>query len=332
MNKRVIESFDFVKAFACIFIVLIHCRFPGYIGNIFRTIAKFGVPFFFMIAGYFFLYGKEHYYDESKTKKKIIHIIKIIIVAELFYFLFTIFMIKVMNQVYDYKEIFNIYNIAKLVIANSPLIYSHLWFLGALLYCYIFSWVMKNHIRGVWKKSVICILMFCFTIMSEILPKIGIKVMVSNIVVYNIFIFRALPFYLLGIWLRENDERLVELICKTNRKKIYSFIIIGFMISIVERVIFVESQFYVGTYIAIILIFLICMAYPQGYNTKIQYIGKELSMYVYIIHISIMEIFEINYPKEGQNMLIGFIEPVIVIVLSLLCAQGICMLKKRIDK
>ena len=46
---------DFVKGLACIFVVLMHCEFPGVTGVAVQAISRFCVPFFFMVSGYFCL-------------------------------------------------------------------------------------------------------------------------------------------------------------------------------------------------------------------------------------------------------------------------------------
>lgn len=52
MRKRN-KYIDAAKALACIFVVLIHCMFPGKIGLVFRALARFAVPLFFAVSGYF---------------------------------------------------------------------------------------------------------------------------------------------------------------------------------------------------------------------------------------------------------------------------------------
>ena len=42
-----------VKMIAAIAVVLIHCMLPGTIGIIVRNVARFAVPMFFIISGYF---------------------------------------------------------------------------------------------------------------------------------------------------------------------------------------------------------------------------------------------------------------------------------------
>ena len=45
------QTFDKIKAVACILVILIHCKFPSVIGDLFEALARFGVPMFFAIAG-----------------------------------------------------------------------------------------------------------------------------------------------------------------------------------------------------------------------------------------------------------------------------------------
>ena len=54
INKRY-ESLDCLKGVACLAVVFIHYNFPWDLGIIVRTLAKIGVPIFFLISGFFFL-------------------------------------------------------------------------------------------------------------------------------------------------------------------------------------------------------------------------------------------------------------------------------------
>jgi hypothetical protein len=44
---------DCLKGIACIFVVFMHCEFPGMLGTAVQAISRFCVPFFFMVSGYF---------------------------------------------------------------------------------------------------------------------------------------------------------------------------------------------------------------------------------------------------------------------------------------
>lgn len=52
-KKLVNNRLYFWEGIACIFVVLIHCQLPGRVGIVTETIARFAVPLFFSISGYY---------------------------------------------------------------------------------------------------------------------------------------------------------------------------------------------------------------------------------------------------------------------------------------
>ena len=52
-KKQYNYCLDFIKGIACIFVVFMHCEFPGILGTAVQAISRFCVPFFFMVSGYF---------------------------------------------------------------------------------------------------------------------------------------------------------------------------------------------------------------------------------------------------------------------------------------
>ena len=67
------HSLDFLKFIASFLIVCIHFKVFGQTGNLISVIARFAVPVFFMISGYY-AYND----DENKLKYKVTKIIKYI--------------------------------------------------------------------------------------------------------------------------------------------------------------------------------------------------------------------------------------------------------------
>ena len=63
----------------------------------------------------------------------------------------------------------------------------------------------------------------------------------------NLFILRALPFFLAGMWLRKNHDTVKA--WTISEKNLIIAIFFGSLLSLGERKFFVESQFYLGTYI-----------------------------------------------------------------------------------
>ena len=83
---------DKIKALACIFIILIHCKFPGFFGNLCEALARFGVPMFFAISGKFLLSENDVTVQEIRAKlsKKITALIKILVPIWLFYTVYSL--------------------------------------------------------------------------------------------------------------------------------------------------------------------------------------------------------------------------------------------------
>lgn len=52
-KKQYNYCLDFIKGIACIFVVFMHCEFPGVLGTAVQAVSRFCVPFFFMVSGYF---------------------------------------------------------------------------------------------------------------------------------------------------------------------------------------------------------------------------------------------------------------------------------------
>lgn len=141
LNK--INSFNFFKGICCIACVFIHYNFPGILGTVVRTVSRIAVPYFFFVSGYFLLQdnctiGKE------RLRNKIIHIMKMICYSSLFYGIFCVLWHNLLFKDWIILNFINskvtIENTIKLFITNDPFVYAHLWFLLALLYCYLIMW------------------------------------------------------------------------------------------------------------------------------------------------------------------------------------------------
>ena len=47
------RSIDALRAIACAFVLFVHCPFPGVFGVLVSALARFAVPFFLMVSGYY---------------------------------------------------------------------------------------------------------------------------------------------------------------------------------------------------------------------------------------------------------------------------------------
>ena len=160
----------------------------------------------------------------------------------------------------------------------------------------------------------------------------------SSLFMSSFFVFRALPFFLAGMWLRKHKNSICSYGFSKNSLLITS--IFGEALSLLERNLFQESQFYLGTFITVGALFIYAIIYGQefGKDGLLTYIGRELSLYIYILHIAIGKCFDIIAAKDVlENMdMFHYTRMFIVLVVSIYSAHILYLIKvsliRRIKK
>lgn len=204
----------------------------------------------------------------------------------------------------------------------------------ALLYCYFLMYPFRFKIF----KNVKIILVFAilclvgFSIYAEFKNIINIKSSISiydtkkTLWIFNLFIFRALPFFLMGIIIKMKEK---EILLLEIEKKYFIFIFLfGSVLSLIERYFFVESQFYIGTYIVVIAMAIMSVRY-EIYNNIINFIGKNLSIYIYILHIAVGKTLDLIYTKFHlwNNLPLKYFRVFIILFFTLTIAYSIFYIK-----
>lgn len=310
-----VYSFDTIKIVASIGVILIHFSFPGILGRIVQVLARFGVPFFFMVSGYF-CYKPYSKFSFGLARKKIIHILKILVVAVSLYSIYYIYD----NGIEHMLQSVTLSNLLKLIIFNAPQIVSaHLWFLFALMYSYYLLALFLKILNGVGRgqeDSIIYIaggLLLIHIFFAEILPQFGCEM--PHPIVRNAFLF-GLPFVSIGFYIHKKENEFKELRSIT----LIVIAIIGSMAAILEWKALRNNdllELYVGSIITSFSVFLLALKNKDiGKNTKINYIGRHCSMVIYIVHILIGNI--ICKDIEIQNIVYAWIRPLLIIICSII--------------
>ena len=77
-------TFDFLKFVCAFFVVCIHIKFPGAVGNAFQsTICRIAVPIFFMITGFFY----SRTCEKGKQLKQIKRVLLLFFTSCVFFFI-----------------------------------------------------------------------------------------------------------------------------------------------------------------------------------------------------------------------------------------------------
>ena len=298
------NNIDILKGISSLSVVLIHFSLPGTIGIYLIVISRYSVPFFFFISGYFLL-NKHNNISSQRIFNKIKHIIKLLFYSVIFHFIFfVIYNIFLFGLNYNIRQLiinrFIKKKILKFILTNDPFIFSHLWHLLALIYIYIIIYLLLLKNKNILVKEKFLTFLIYFTFLGYIFlgefsqikfikKIIPLGKLSKTIIIRNIFIFRALPHFLLGIFikLKKIDLKVKTINC------IFIFIF-GSLMSCIERYLTRKALiFYIGTYLQLSSLIFISLSNniikEKGMNFLL-YIGQNLSDKIYIYHISIGKI------------------------------------------
>jgi len=339
--------FDVYRVIAALLIVYLHCSVPGVIGEIIGIYTILGVLFFFAVTGYFLA-------DSEKSGGKQIKKLGLMFLGtSLFYLVWNIakeiyysYQYNVENVVRIIKQylgyIFSKESLKKFVVYNETHIAGHTWFIMAMLYSILIFFLLKKLIKDGKKRY------YAFLIIAVVLntscavlgayAPIFIGHNVACTKVRNYF-FMGLPMLLFGYCIGQKKTAIKE---NMPPYRSVLFLCLGLVVMLLEH--FMLKHFgllgmlgyYLGAYLVVFASF--CLAILKGDTFKenwISGIGKKYSMWIYLIHVWVLEFLSMIWP-ENPNMkkLFSYIGFVVVFVCSLLLAVGIekviwCLKKKK---
>ncbi len=336
------KTFDKIKAVACILVILIHCKFPSVIGDLFEALARFGVPMFFAIAGVY-LAGKSGEIPEirkgllRKLKKTGIITLKIWLIYTIYSFIYA--MAKDYGAAAWFNEKFNTFEFSRLILFNSGKIiydftyaFDHMWYLFALMYvyglCYIFAPVMKP------LSKPLTVILLAFLYFGEFLqlyyPIRPFGISVSIWYVIRNWLFVGIPFSMLGYWMKQ-DKASTQIKQPLTLGSV--LVVTGIFSTLIEYKIWGSVEVYFGSLFIVIGLLIIGLnsehdVHNNGVvtnnkrNELLEFTGNHLSSNIYYFHVLIISLFgfiiDRTYPDAYANALFMYLRPVFVIIITIL--------------
>lgn len=244
---------------------------------------------------------------DRRTEKfigKIFHAWKLLLLHLLLYlynfFFETIFVADVIapksDIVYELRNIFSLGAIKTCLKWSTTLYGSAQWFLVALLEAYIILYILYKvglgELLEKYSLTISILLFFVHIPIRILIVKLGITSVwgmdTGQTAIVRNTLFDALPFMLLGVWLKGNKEKI-----KLHNYQLIFIAMTGIVVSVFESYItewFVRPYkigcvLYVGTIVADLALFI----YAINNGSKAgrgfwEYIGEHLSMTIYFIH------------------------------------------------
>lgn len=300
---------DNFKIFLSILVILIHLdpifgTWDSLIGyEISNGFCRMAVPCFFMINGYFLT---SKIYNINLVGKYLKKLFIILIVWSLIYLPF------IANYIY-YKQVF--YLIMGI---------HHLWYLPALLVAALFFYVLKKFIKNEHIMLILGLILFLFGCYIQYSLR-GQDYNPMNLYKYRNAIFLALPFVILGSYIRKYESVFIKM------KNIYLFIIliIGFVLVFLEAYYSFKSNYWSDIYMSFFIVcpvsFILILKYSRYGESSL--FKAQLSEAIYFIHplmILLVRVMNLNY---SPNKLLSL--PVILLF-TLIASIGLIEVNKRV--
>lgn len=341
------STLGFFELFAAIMIVFIHAAFPGVFGEVIvKGMARFGVPLFFTISGFYLI--KPNMTKEElrlKLKQRIIKTLILILFSFCIYFLLGIFVSLFGSNstgIVDYlKTTFSIKNILKLLILNYPLTNVPSWFLIAMLYSYVIIYIFANKfLKYKWIAYTLALMPLFWIIFRMSVGVANIEIAgysLSSSVWYFSWYANGLLFISLGIVLKRFEDKI--------KKLNFNMILIAYFTSFVlmtletyfsHKLFGLSISYYLFNIVNVICIICIAVLKPDLFSkSKIVNPKGNYTMFIYIFHPAIISVLNFIIKKIGmsENILVSWIAPIIVLILAVASAmifnKILCIIKDR---
>ena len=323
-NKNINYSMNVAKCLGIFAVICIHCTLFkfGRKGLVIDALSRFAVPLFFVISGYFSFYPNlERSLDKYKTRAY--RLIKLLISSMILYFIFYVFVIRY-HSFYDSIYSITLGQIFNALIFNAYTYGPHLWFIGSLIYCYIFYYILGRFKFDYRKLYVLVpILLVSCLMLGEFAAFIGFKHI--PITYYRNFLFMGLPFFALGYFIRDKQENLIEILSNRN---LILIMVLSCLLVVIEVFTVGKLDLYVGSIIFAAALVLWCIKNPDKLNFKVAgFIGGTLYTSIYVLHLLVIRMLKMYGIKYGYfNPIIVFI---VTSVISFLIYEATLFIKQH---
>lgn len=335
---------SFFQALACIFIIFIHIGFPGNFGITMQSLARFGVPLFFAISG-FFLYKEGMTKEEvrSKIKKRAPHIFYLLIFSFCIYLLLYTLLAEYGKDgeggVHYLARSFTWKNTVYFLIFSKPFVNGKNWFLIAMLWSYLIIFLFPNlFVKNKWFVYVLSgltVFWYLFRIVCILTNPVLFGEDLTTPFMYLSWFNNGLLFMSLGMVLKKNEARIAKLSNKFILICLFSSIalMVGEMF-FMKKVLLRNTSFCFGNITCVMSMIAISIKNPNWFSKlKILQIDGKWTTYVYIFHPMIITFTKLIFTEIHMNGTAKrWIMPIIVVIVSVIISILFALLMERIKK
>lgn len=308
---------DIIKFFASLMVVFIHISFPGQLGKTVDALARFAVPLFFMVSG-FFSFGL----TPKNIIRRLIKIIYLYFIASLIYYLVDVTYYSLISIKHkDFSLLFNYFNnkftlnnLILFLFFNFPFSSIHLWFLLALIYVYcIWLIVLKLHIsdKVIFITGIILLLTHLF--LGEFLSIFHIAIKTKYI---RNFALMGLPFFCFGylfnkckIWLKSIKNGFLVVI-----------LLLSFLEIVLSNLLVGRNELYLGSVFCCFSFLIIAIKLEDKPTNRLLCVISSTNTDIYIYHLVIANVISTFLSALhcfDSSQLFAYLWPLIICLASI---------------
>lgn len=321
------NTLDILKLLASYMVVFIHVPFYGKLGIAVNALARFAVPLFFVVSGFY-----SYEITRKQIKKRILHILHLLIFAVTIFVLWRVSKFLITQDTQGLAEYFarfiDVKSLLKMFLLNKPLFTAHLWYLFALLYVYIiYYFVVLWNIPQKLIFAASTLLLAIHLLLGEGLSAFGI--VIPNMIMRN-FLFMGIPFFGLGMLANTCQHKLQ---CVPNYAIVIS-LIIGSLEALLSRQFYGNHDLYIGSLFVLFALTVIFIKFPHVKFPPFLRSLTRCSTYIYIFHpivsAVLIKIYPIFYLNFKSSVFLRAIHPLIVCVLATAGAFVLDIINQRL--
>lgn len=303
-------SLELCKLIAACFVVFIHVPFPAPAGELVLCLARFAVPMFFAISGWY-----SYRAEAGKLLRRMGHVLLLelagIAIALLWQALSAEYTgwnaAQALLAALPGKDSLRLW-----LLLNDDPFSGHLWYLSASAFCYGVVWIYTRTAAGKWgwrPAYVLGLLLLCgHFAMSELSRFTGLTVFFK---IPRSGAFFGLPMFLMGRFLRQHRDHLLR---RLNTAALVVLFLLGTGLSIAEWKCFGVWDLYMGLLLSVPALLLLTCRHP-GVPRPLEKAAARwgsLSTGIYLIHLVVRDGYQ-TFSRQHTPWL----QPLAVLALSI---------------
>ena len=297
-----------VKFILSCMVVFIHFMLPGIFGEVVNCLARIAVPFFFLVSG-FYSYSKEASVLLRRLKRNLGFLIGFSLLYLLWGIIKAVFITQVGITAY-LRDTFTFRALWQFIILGVNPFSNHLWFLSALIMCYLFIILVRRNVPGDCILYVtMVIILSVFLVLSTVLPALGI--IISHYYYRNGWLF-GIPMFLIGMLIRKRQTKVPEAGVRMIAICLIIFVV-GVATGIWQWLRFGLTDMPAGVFFASVSLFTVLVYLPNSVSRLgAVTLMEQASVWIYAVHKLVGEVLRCRM-NESE-----YIFPVVVMTLSVL--------------